>query len=434
MERSLLPPKAAGRLAQVAVELVHQLRDWVSHGHPADVMLSQYYRTHSELGARDRRFLSGAVFSFYRWWGWTRLSPDAPTEAALVGSCLLDADSVHPAVLLLAYKCGLAPESLRPAGAEPLEGKAAALARWLGIPQPPAIEHLVPDWVPASLFTPPDVPAQDHLLRCVRSFQRRPPTWLRAASGTEEALQQELMQAGLPVMLRIGTAIAVAGSSPLTALPDATRSVFEVQDLASQCVALACAPTPGQQWWDACAGAGGKALHLADLMQNKGCVVATDVRANALEELRRRAARSGATCLRTGRGAPDAAFDGVLVDAPCTNIGTWSRNPDARWRMRESDISEKAAVQADLLRRAADAVRCGGVLVYSVCTLTTAETVGVIQDFLGARQDFREDPPDGMTERRKTEGGKLWTWPWNGPCDGMFIARMKRAPSLRSSV
>src|SRR5262249_55322922 len=152
------------------------------------------------------------------------------------------------------------------------------------------------------------------------------------------------------------------------------RGELEIQDLASQAVAMICDPDPGERWWDACAGAGGKALHLAARMQGKGTIVATDRDARALTETTRRARRSPYRNLTTkpwnGRGVPAkrGSFDGVLVDAPCSAIGTWRRNPDARWTTDRQAIARLAKLQTELLQAVAAGVRPGGILVFSVCT------------------------------------------------------------------
>ncbi|MFH0953013.1 MAG: RsmB/NOP family class I SAM-dependent RNA methyltransferase [Verrucomicrobiota bacterium] len=441
MERHPLPAKAARRLAELAPDVVRHVDDAVAQGRPADVTLAAYFREHRELGARDRRFLSDLLFSHYRWKGWT----GGPDQAGLAASCLLDAANLHPAAELLAQRAAL-PGGPRPLGAATLDEKAAASAAWLG--RPLGIESLVPDWFPSVLAQPsvaggadPGSPrspcfakatqgrptaATAHLARCIASFQQRPPTWLRLKRGAEQNVLDDLARAEVRIISQVGPAVAVDGSSALNALRGLARSRFEVQDLASQCVGRVCSPAPGQRWWDVCAGAGGKTLHLADLMEDRGHVLATDVRPEALAELRRRARRAGVSCIKVERrGSGRGGFDGVLVDAPCSNIGTWSRNPDARWRTSETDVQQRADVQSKLLRDAADAVRPGGALVYSVCTVTSAETVGIIEPFLRGRPDFTLEPTVHPLHREPASG-MIWIWPWQGPCDSMFIARMKK--------
>src|SRR5262249_48202538 len=162
---------------------------------------------------------------------------------------------------------------------------------------------------------------------------------------------------------------------------------FELQDITSQAVGFICAPQPGQTVWDACAGEGGKTLHLSDLMENKGLIWATDRAEWRLQILKRRAARAGAFNYRakfwngSSKLPTKTLFDIVLVDAPCSGIGTWRRNPHARWTTTPNDIRELAQLQTQLLTHVASAVKPGGKLIYSACTLARAETSELVKAF-----------------------------------------------------
>jgi 16S rRNA (cytosine967-C5)-methyltransferase len=196
-------------------------------------------------------------------------------------------------------------------------------------------------------------------------------------------------------------------------------------------VGLVCDPDPGERWWDACAGAGGKSLHLAALMKGKGLVVATDTHPGRLKEAVRRARRSPFRNVTTkpwdGKhvaGKPKS-FAGVLVDAPCSAVGTWRRNPDARWTLDDEAVARLAELQGQLLAAASAGVRPGGTLVYSVCTLTLKETQGVIQAFLESHPEFQLDPFPHPFDGTPTNG-TLQIWPQEADSDAMFIARMVR--------
>ena len=407
-----IPEHAARKLAELAPVIVKHVAEAVAAGHPADSTLSNHFRSHHELGSRDRRFLSNLVFSFFRWRGWTR---DLDTVFALILSHRLDAVEIHPSIAILADKL-----DLQPLAGLSLEEKAAVVG---GV----HVEDLVPAWLREVLYE-----LDMHLRKCIEAFQKRPPTWLRVAGrakpsslrsrsdcfggvGPAEPFQIDSGSAGTP---RPTPHPTIAGAWSVFGSPVISSSHVEIQDLASQSVGLICDPKAGESWWDVCAGSGGKSLHLADLMGNQGSILATDIRESALEELRRRAKRAGITIIKSWAGSPDPAskeFDGVLVDAPCSGIGTWSRNPDARWRTTADDVRNRAKVQAELLREAAKKVRAGGSLVYSVCTVTSLETMDVINAFLRERKAFTLDT------------APHWIWPWDGPCDGMFVARMRKA-------
>ena len=426
-----LPPKAARKQAELAEPLIRQLEEAVRQGHPADQTLRRYYREHSEFGSRDRRFFSALVFSWFRWRGW--LAPLSPARCAF--AYLLDAMEPHPTVTLLAEQSGLSRLNPQPAGALTVEEKAQQAGHWLGTP-PPAIEQLAPAWLPAQLYVPNDTEPGTHHLQCIKAFQIRPSTWIRTERDAQERLSAALARHAI-------TAAAhpqIAGATRLQGSPDlerlSTEVSFEIQDLASQCVGWICAPARGEYWWDVCAGAGGKSLHLADLMEQQGTILATDVRSGRLDALRQRAqgrrrnmivcrAWDGTRDSGTRDPAPGQRFDGVLIDAPCSGIGTWARNPDARWRTTERDIAQRRIVQEQLLLAGADKVRPGGCLVYAVCTLTEAETQAVITGFLGARSDFQLAPRPHPLTGQPTPG-LIWLWPWEADSNGMFIARMQR--------
>ena len=294
--------------------------------------------------------------------------------------------------------------------------------------------RLFPPWLREHLPLPPGGGSpKTKYVELLQVLQTPAPLWVRAQNADEARLWAELARSGLKpwVHRRVTRAAKLEPDSDVHHLPAFERGELEIQDLASQAVGLACDPDPGDRWWDACAGAGGKALHLAALMGGKGVVVATDIHPLKLKEAARRAKRSPFRNLTTkewdGRhvaGKP-RSFDGVLVDAPCSAIGTWRRNPDSRWSIDRQAIPRLAELQLQILNAAAPGVRPGGVLVYSVCTLTPAETQGVVRAFLGAHPEFRLDPfPHPLTEA--STDGTLLIWPQDADTDSMFIARMIR--------
>ncbi|MDD3518720.1 MAG: RsmB/NOP family class I SAM-dependent RNA methyltransferase, partial [Chromatiales bacterium] len=187
--------------------------------------------------------------------------------------------------------------------------------------------------------------------------------------------------------------------APLFNLPAFREGLFEVQDEGSQLIGLLTAPQPGERVLDLCAGAGGKTLHLGALMQGRGAIVACDVSARRLDQLKPRLARAGLSNVRLTpiRDENDAklkrlrgGFDRVLVDAPCSGTGTLRRNPDIKWRALELD--QLLRTQAALLDAAARLVKPGGRLVYATCSLLDAENAAQIDAFLARHPEFRRMP------------------------------------------
>jgi 16S rRNA (cytosine967-C5)-methyltransferase len=212
---------------------------------------------------------------------------------------------------------------------------------------------------------------------------------------------------------------------------------LQVQDEAAQLVSYIVGPLAGERILDVCAAPGGKTTHLAAMMKDQGEIVAVDISAARLGIVQENCRRLGFSVVKTVRHDatqplpyPVGAFDRVLVDAPCSGIGTWRRNPDGKWRVRESDIPRLQLLQHAILMQAAPLVRHGGVLVYATCTMTPEENEGVVGPFLSAHDDFyREDVasflPHGCDDL-VNEDGNYRTAPHRHGMDGFFAVRMRR--------
>jgi 16S rRNA (cytosine967-C5)-methyltransferase len=327
-------------------------------GVPADAALRRYLDGSRRLGPVGSRAVSRAVFATFRWLRWLDL--EAPAQRRVTEA------------LALQERFDRDPGSFK---AETLAARA------------------VPPWLSAEVsLTPEDL----------RQLQREPALWLRTRTGRADEVAAALGNCAAPVLpgalCRPGelnlAAWRYGGTNDLFQTAPFKAGSFEIQDLASQLVGHACAPAPGQSWWDVCAGEGGKTLHLCDLLRNKGLVWATDRSERRLTVLRRRTARAGlfnyqaAPWEGTGRLPTGRKFDGVLLDAPCSGVGTWQRNPHARWTTTPEDVRELAGVQLGLLHAVAAAVKPGGRLVYAVCTLTRSETTAVADAFAAAHPEF----------------------------------------------
>lgn len=354
---------------------------------PADAALRRELAAQRALSGAAKQAVVRAVFAYFRWRGW--LEPKDSVQRQL------------DAALTLQRRFDTRPESLKP---ETLAARA------------------VPAWLRDEMDLPPET---------LRVWQQEPVLWLRARPGTAPALARELGHGrepeALPAFAQPWSALRYDGVTDLYRTAAFQRGAFEIQDLASQWVGHAAAPRAGETWWDACAGEGGKTLHLSDLMENKGLLWASDRSLRRLETLRQRCARAGCFNVRTARWdggerlPTRTRFDGVLVDAPCSGVGTWQRNPHARWTTRVEDVIELAEIQARLLRHAAAAVKPGGRLVYAVCTLTRRETAGVADAFTAAQPDF---VPEVCWPGKPAGIAILWPHEWRS--NGMAVAVWRR--------
>jgi 16S rRNA (cytosine967-C5)-methyltransferase len=208
---------------------------------------------------------------------------------------------------------------------------------------------------------------------------------------------------------------------------------FAVQDEASMLIARLLAPEPGATVADVCAAPGTKTTHLAELMDNRGRILAFDREPTRLARVGEAAARLGISIIDAREGPVEslalnfsAACDGVLVDAPCSNLGVLRRNPEVKWRRQPSDIALASQRQREILGSAAAMVRPGGRLVYATCSLEPEENDDVARAFLAAKPEFRLDPPDDFPLPLDA-GGWLRCLPHRHGTDGFSAVRFRRS-------
>lgn len=214
------------------------------------------------------------------------------------------------------------------------------------------------------------------------------------------------------------------------------RGEYVVQDEASQLVPLLLGAELNDTVVDCCAAPGTKSVQLAEQVGPRGEVIALEINRTRIAAIHKNAQRLGLANLRPLERDVAAGFDlqgrsfykRVLVDAPCSGLGTLRRNPDARWRVRSDEIPRCAEKALAILSSAGRYVEDGGVLVYSVCTFTPEETTGVVSRFLESRPEFRvDDPRPFLPEAARalvTDSNELRTWPQRDGCDGFFAVRL----------
>jgi 16S rRNA (cytosine967-C5)-methyltransferase len=265
----------------------------------------------------------------------------------------------------------------------------------------------------------------------------RGPTALRAnrLRTDRDGLARELGEAGVTVAPSRWSAdglVVERGAARLRRLPAWRAGRFAFQGEASQLIVPLLDLAPGARELDACAAPGGKATHAAAAVGAGGCVVALDARGKGgLARAAAEAARLGTTAVRpvvgdAGRPPLRGTFDAVLVDAPCSGLGTLRRHPEMRWRRRPEDVARLAVLQRALLDGVAPFVRPEGVLVYAVCTLTRDENEDVIAAFLDKHPHFRLEGAPPAPPELVTADGFLRTLPHRHGLDGFFAARLRR--------
>ncbi len=372
-----------------AVDPINQWKE----GMNADAALREFMKRHPRFPQEGREKLIRAVFAYFRWMRW--LERDQLADQVEAASVIQERFARDPHSI-----------------------KDQTLAAWA-----------VPEWIWPELDFGPEPAGEALKYAWLRSLQKTPPLWLRARPGTATALARRLGHSGPADTPLAPDALRYNGHDDLYRSAPFEDGAFEIQDLASQVVGTLCAPQPGETWWDACAGEGGKSLHLADQMQNKGTLWCSDRSIRRLDNLKRRFSRAKLYNYRIAPWeTPDhlptrTKFDGILVDAPCSGVGTWARNPDARWTTALKDVQELAAVQLQLLAKVSGSLKPGGRLIYAVCTLTRSETTAVAEAFGAAHPELE---PVALSAAHGLPSAATTLWPPEHNANGMFIAAWRR--------
>lgn len=373
-------------------------------------MLDRTLRAHRQLSRDQRQVLAEAVFNVGLW-------------RRRLAFYLGGSEGSVPALLcvFLHRLVGLpAGEAARLAGLEvsPVlaEGEPPTLALRYSLPDWLA-EHFVREWGPAaedfcaSLNVPGPITLRVNRLRTSR-----------------EVLADRLRSEG--VETRPGAlsplALQVVGPKPnLYGLDSLREGLFEVQDEGSQLLGLLVGARPGETVLDLCAGAGGKTLLLGAEMENQGRLLAYDPDGGRLDRLLTRCARAGVSNVQVLRAPPEGMLvDRVLVDAPCSELGTLRRGPDSRFRIDPAALEALPRIQREILARARGLVRPGGRLVYATCTVNRAENEEVVAEFLRESPGFRLVPPE--VAESCVRDGFLFCAPHLHGTDGFFAAVLER--------
>ncbi len=381
--------EAAGVSAELLNAAVAATALLLEFNQPADAALSGFFRAHRS-GARDRAFIAETAYAVLR---------RKRLLERLAGASGRRPSPRQLVLLSLARVRGMSQRQLDPALLEGEREWLEAIRRGEDPEMTPAEQADLPDWLVERLLqriTP------EALQVLARSLNSPAPLDLRvnAVKAERTAVIARLAADGIvaeacryaPLGLRL------KGKPALQKHPAFLDGSFEVQDEGSQLLSYLLAPRRGEMVVDFCAGAGGKTLALGALMRSTGRLYALDVSDKRLAKLKPRAARAGLSnvhpiCIvsendiRVKRLAGKA--DRVLVDAPCSGLGTLRRNPDLKWRQSPQSVSELTVKQAAILAAAARLVRPGGRLVYATCSILVEENEGIVDAFLAAHPEFR---------------------------------------------
>ncbi len=409
-------------LLELATDL---LREVLKFEHPADALVSNFFREHRGLGPRERHALAETAYDVVR-----RL----PSYRHLAQS---GSGAVERRLAIIGWQGGAGPLRAALTDAEQRWQEQVVAVDRSSLPEP--LRHNLAPWMAHALQAElgeqfwPLVEAIDHAapldLR-VNTFKTKREA---AAAKLRESGVEALPTPFSPMGLRI------AGKPALQKLEIFQSGEVEVQDEGSQLLALLLDPRRGEMVVDFCAGAGGKTLALGAAMRNTGRLYAFDVSGHRLAALKPRLARSGLSNVHPVQIAHErderikrlaGKIDRVLVDAPCSGLGTLRRNPDLKWRQTPETVRALQAQQALILNGAAKLLKPGGRLVYATCSLLRAENEDVARQFSAAHlADFTELPAlvalsaahAGQAELL-VDGNFLRLWPHRHSTDGFFAA------------
>ncbi len=423
-----------------AIELLEEIAS--AGRRPADAVANNFFRERRFIGSGDRRAVSDRVWGVLRsrrrlgWW-LDRAGAHPAPRLLLSASLLLEGWTL--AGVEQGFSGGqFAPAPLATEEKNVIRGMEGRTLDHPDMPVPVRLE--IPDWILPAL--------QDRfgpvLAAEMASMAEPAPLDLRVNSlkATVEEARQALLSEGIEAEPTPYSpwGLRVAHRRAVTSGPAFQSGIVEIQDEGSQLVSHLASAAPGMRVADWCAGAGGKTLAIAAMMENRGHIVACDVSEARLDGAVKRLRRAGVHNVERHLTVDGdkwvkrraRSFDRVLVDAPCTGTGTWRRNPDGRLRLTENDLAELLPKQARILDTAERLVRPGGRLVYATCSLLRDENEDQIEGFLARHADFTMIPVSAA-----------WTLDVAVPCadpflvltprrhgtDGFFGAVLERRPA-----
>ncbi|MGE0763721.1 MAG: RsmB/NOP family class I SAM-dependent RNA methyltransferase [Bdellovibrionales bacterium] len=390
-------------------------------GHLADRAIEYNLKHERRWGSRDRRFFAETVYDITRWWrrlNWLLGQPGRGAESG-VSPDLSEQDvwSVVAAYVTVQTSGSSMPAWLEVSDAQAKEWR----QHWASKAPSSAIEHSLPDWLEDFSASQLNEAWPD----TIRALNTIAPVFLRVNRLRTDRAQLVVALAEEGILTEPipdnDLGLRLTERKNVFATKAFAAGHFEVQDGGSQQIAPLVDAEPGQRVIDACAGAGGKTLHLASLMKNRGKVIALDVHDKKLGELRTRASRAGVDIVETRliesrkviKRLIESA-DRVLLDVPCSGSGVWRRYADSRWRITLDEIARLRNLQTEILRDYSKMAKPGGAVVYATCSLWPCENQMQVQGFLeNCKGQF-------------TLESEITISPSQTPFDGFYAARLLR--------
>ncbi|WP_106598370.1 RsmB/NOP family class I SAM-dependent RNA methyltransferase [Dyadobacter jiangsuensis] len=396
---------------------VEALQDIFVKNRQADRVVEQLLKSNKKWGARDRAFIAENVYEIVRWWRLVKYA--AHVEKASEGDDFWRLAGAWQLIKPLQLEGREALETL-PEWPE-FEGidRQSVIERYQEGLKIRKIAQSIPDWIDqiGESEIGEEWPAELAALNQIAPVVLRVNSLKTDMAAVREQLGPDITEtvAGVPDALVLKKRINVSG------LDSFKNGFFEVQDAGSQLIAPYLDVHPGMSVIDACAGAGGKSLHLAALLRNTGSILSMDIEHHKLQELERRAARNGVTNLTTMLISSEKIInnlsetaDRLLLDVPCSGLGVLRRNPDSKWKLKPEFLEKIRKVQADILENYSKMVKKGGKMVYATCSVLPSES---------------EEQVKAFTKRHKADWrfvSEHRTSPARDGFDGFYMALLER--------
>jgi 16S rRNA (cytosine967-C5)-methyltransferase len=393
----------------MAEAIIQNLLAIFNQNQKADNVVSASLKSNKKWGSKDRRFIAENTYEIIRWWRLLKFCAEI-NERKIKDEALFW-EMLGTWFVLSGYELPVWEEfkNLNPENIQTKKTASEEIRK---------IRESIPDWIDEiGLEQMPDWEKE------LKALNEPADVYLRVNTlqTTKKDLIEKLAQEGVEIELvpAVKSALKLAKRRNIVSLKSYTKGLFEVQDAGSQLISEYLEVEPGMNVIDACAGAGGKSLHLAVLMKNKGDLISMDVKTAKLEELQKRAARNKINIIRTELIKVDNIkkrggwADRVLLDVPCSGLGVLKRNPDAKWKLKPEFLSEIIELQAQILQDYAQMCKIGGKVVYATCSVLKSENTDQVAHFLENNPNFELEKQTRIS-------------PANTGFDGFYMALIKR--------
>jgi len=377
-------------------------------GYYADKVIQRLLKSNPKQGAKDRAFIANSLYEIVRWWRLIWFLTGDQTE--------LNNNSLYKLFgTYWVWKGNILPDWIEfsDINANEIKNRLKEAEQDFGVLQS------IPEWM--NMLGCEELGTEKWQVE-IKAMNREADIFIRINTlrTTKEQMIALLDETKIPHEVIKDDTIQILKRQNLFQLPVFKKGWFEMQDSGSQLIAPFMQIEPGMRVIDACAGAGGKTLHLASLMKNKGKIIAMDIEAHKLVELKRRAKRAGSSIIETRvientktikrlKGSADR----LLLDVPCSGLGVLKRNPDAKWKLQASFIENLKETQAHIINTYSQMLKPDGLMVYATCSLLKSENEEQVQKFLAEYTDF------SLIEEK-------YAFPSEGNHDGFYMALIKR--------